>query len=186
MFAPKINTFPRAFPTTTCNVEVTANDTTAWSSLNHVVPVPVSRSQSRSVLSQELERARRPSGRTATDVTKLLWPSSTRRLSPVSKSQSRSVLPPEPERARRPSGRTATAVTQLLWPSSTRRLSPVSKSQSRSVLSQEPERARRPSGRTATVVAELLWPLNSRKPLTVLWADLSPMPSLEDNKVLVK
>jgi hypothetical protein len=65
-------------------------------------------------MSEEPERAQRPSGVIATVVTKLVWPSRVRSVWPVSKSQTRRVLSQEPETTRRPSCDSATAVTALL------------------------------------------------------------------------
>src|SRR4051812_6673100 len=57
--------------------------------MNDPISLPVSKCNSRSVLSLAPDRARRPSGSTATVWTAPLWPSNTCRLAPVSRSHIR-------------------------------------------------------------------------------------------------
>src|ERR1700730_16405201 len=115
----------------------TAQEAVGPSAVSKASSFPLSRSQTRSVLSQDAETARRPSGVMATPVTQLLWPSSVRRLWPLSRSQTRSVLSSDAETAQRPSGVMAPPFTQSPWPSSVWRLWRLSRSQPRSVLSSD-------------------------------------------------
>ena len=123
---------------------------------------PLSRSQTRSVLSEDAETARRPSGVMATPFTEPLWPSSVRRLWPLSRSQTRSVLSSDAETARRLSGVMATPLTELAVAfERTDALAALQIPNSQRVV-QDAETARRPSGVMATPCTERLWPSSVR------------------------
>src|SRR5262245_34536115 len=130
--------------------------------------LPVCTSQSRTMLSTGTmvlpsgpkvlfplaERARRPSGATATHCTKLSCP--TKRHSPLPLPTSHSLTErshPPPDRARRPSGLKVTLLTVLPWPSKRRSSLPVCMSQSEMVVFSLPDSARRPSREMATLAA---------------------------------
>ena len=98
-------TLPDASPATIVRPSnETAQEVVRPSAVSKASSFPLSRSQTRSVLSSDAETARRPSGVMATPFTERLWPSSVRRLWPLSGSQTRSVLSSDAETARRPSG----------------------------------------------------------------------------------
>ncbi|EKD09503.1 hypothetical protein SPLC1_S190040 [Arthrospira platensis C1] len=78
--------------------------------------VPVSKSHSFRVLSNDAETARFPSGAIATAFTQLLCPVRVASSVPVSKSHSFRVLSLDAETARFPSGVMATAYTESLCP----------------------------------------------------------------------
>ncbi|KAJ7197983.1 hypothetical protein GGX14DRAFT_667304 [Mycena pura] len=80
--------------------------------------VPVAASQIRTVLSDEPDTMRVPSGENATDQTASPWPSSFCSSVPVAVSQIRTVLSDEPDTMREPSGENATDKTWLPCPSS--------------------------------------------------------------------
>src|SRR5579871_6321674 len=119
---------------------------------------PVAVSHSRTVLSCEPDASSAPSGKNATDVTELVWPSSVCLAAPVAASHSRTVLSPEPDASSAPSGENATDVTQAVWPSSVCLAAPVAASHSRTVLSCEPDASSAPSRENATDVTEAVWP----------------------------
>src|SRR5262249_21634068 len=72
---------------------------------------PLDSSHSRSVLSPLPERAQRPSGLNATDLTSPVCPLKVRRHWALATSHSRTVSSTLPERAQRPSGPHATEIT---------------------------------------------------------------------------
>jgi hypothetical protein len=124
---------------------------------------PLSRSQTRRVLSQIPETTRRPSSVTLT--LPRLACSRVRRHAPLLRSQTRSVSSELEDTTRRPSGVTLTPRISLPWPLRVRKHAPLSRFQTRNVWSKKPpdETAHRPSGVTLTLSIWRLRPARMRR-----------------------
>src|SRR5271165_930364 len=95
-------TFPAASPATIVLLsDDTAQAVELASAMNDASSCPLCMSHTRSVLSRDVETARRPSGVMATPFTQSLWPLSKRTVWPLSRFHTRSVLSRDAETARR-------------------------------------------------------------------------------------
>ena len=123
-----------------------------------LVPL-VSKSQRRSVPSDEPDMTRSPSGEKATQYTELVWPLKGDPTGwPLCVSHRRSVLSDDPDMMYLLSGEKATEYTLLVWPVSGDPMGwPLRASQRRSVPSDEPDIIWVPSGENATEYN--MWPL---------------------------
>src|ERR1700735_1089344 len=91
----------------------------------HNTAVPVTESQSLTVLSLDADATSLPSGESATALTQSEWPSSVAHAAPVAESQSLTVLSLDADATSLPSGENATALTLAEWSLSVARAAPV-------------------------------------------------------------
>src|SRR5260370_22598354 len=124
-----------------------ATTNTGWPWASRVRNVwTLSKSQTRSVESDEADMTRLPLVETTNALTGPVWPAKIRADRLLSRSHTRNVPSPEPEIARRPSGVILTEWTQEVWPANVRikgppggaRLGVKGRSQGQALLSAAP------------------------------------------------